>query len=211
MAEIVPSILVKNFDEFRQKFEMIKNLVRWVQLDVADGAFAPNKTWGDPTAIKAFDREGTSLEVHLMVADSEKEIEQWLHSGVERVYFHYESAKSPDLLASKLKSVGIKPGIALLSDTPIEKVIPLIGSLDAVLLFSGKLGFYGGEFNEDTVKRIANLREISPDIIIEVDGGINPETAKKCVEAGADMLVAGSYIFNSSDVETAIRQLQVVR
>lgn len=206
--EIIPAILVKSFEEFRQKFELVKNLVRWIQLDVVDGVFAPQKTWGDPAIIKNFEKRGVAFEIHLMVADPEKEIAVWLDAGVERLYFHYEASKSPEMLISELKSHGIKPGIALLVDTPIESITSFLESLDAVLLFSGSLGFYGGKFDARVLPKIKELRRISKDITIGVDGGIKPETAKQCFEAGADTLVAGSYIFGQKDVKKAIEELK---
>ncbi len=208
MAEIVPAILAKDEDEFTWKFESVKNLVKWVQLDVADGIFAPNKTWGDPETINNCDKGETSFEIHLMVADSDAEVEKWFDSGAKRIYFHHESARKPEIIIARLKSAGILPGIAILPKTPLEKIYSFLPKLNAVLLFSGKLGFYGGVLGEDALLRIQKLRKFSKEVIIEVDGGIDPATAKKCKEAGADLLVSGGYIFSNDSPKGAIKKLK---
>jgi ribulose-phosphate 3-epimerase len=208
MVEIIPSILVEHFDEFKQKFESVKNLVSFVQLDVADGVFAPHKTWGDPLVLKKYKKGKTSIEVHLMVANPEKELESWLCSGAERIYVHYESTKDFKSIILAMRSRGIKPGLALLPETQLQKIFPFLSALDAVLFFAGKLGFYGGKFREDTIERVKELRGMSARINIGVDGGINLVTGKKCAEAGANLLVAGSYIFNSGNITGAIEELR---
>lgn len=207
MTEIIPSILVKTFKEFKEKVEAVEPYVKWVQLDVSDGDFAPNKTWGDAVQLHDYD-PGVFIEVHLMVAEPERQIDEWIRSGAKRIYFHYEATSQHEAIISKLKENNIEAGIALLAETPLSIIKLFDELLDAVLLFSGNLGFYGGEFNEEvTLNKITTLRQAHPDIIIGVDGGMNPKTARKVVEAGANAIVAGSYIFGSEDVKGAIEKL----
>lgn len=208
MIEIIPSILAKDFDEVKEKIKIVEDYTTWVQLDVADGDFAPNVSWGDPVALKYYD-PGVFIEAHLMVAEPEKVIEDWVKSGVKRIYFHYEATSQHEEIIATIKKSKLEVGIALLPETPLNVIDPFVDSLDAVLLFAGNLGFYGGEFNEEaTLTKISALRKAEPDIIIEVDGGMNPKTAKKVVEAGANAIVSGSYIFESKDIKKAIEELR---
>lgn len=210
MVEIIPAILAKDFDEVREKIDSVENYVSWVQIDVADGDFAPNLTWGDPIALKYYD-PGVFMEVHLMISRPESVISDWVKSGAKRIYFHYEATSQYEEIVSCIKKNKIEAGIALLPETPLSNIDSIVKSLDAVLIFSGSLGFYGGDFNEEaTLTKISALRKAQPDIIIEVDGGMNPKTAKKVVEAGADAVVAGSYIFGSKDIKKAIEELKKI-
>lgn len=209
MIEIIPAILVKTFQEFTQKVDAVEDYVKWVQLDVADGDFAPNVTWGDPVALHDYD-PGVFIEVHLMMAKPEKVIDQWLKSGAKRIYFHWEATTQHEEIIAKLKKNKIEAGIALLPETPLENINLIDELVDAVLLFSGSLGFYGGKFNEEaTLAKLSVLSQAHPHIIIEVDGGMNPKTAKKVVKAGANAIVSGGYIWKSDDPSQAIKELQV--
>lgn len=232
-AEIIPAILVNSFQEFRQKAETVENYVNWVQLDVADGDFAPSTAWGDPVALHDYD-PGVFIETHLMVAEPERVIDDWLtgraeekDSGVKRFYFHYEATAKHKEVIQKIKEAGKEAGIAILPDTPLSN-IKLLDELvdpvrsregpqrastsygvDAVLIFSGDLGYYGGGFREEpTLSKIRALRQTHPHLTIEVDGGMNPETAPKAVQAGANAIVSGSYIWNSEDPKKAIDKLR---
>ena len=208
MVEIIPAILAKDFKEVKAKIDLVENYTHWVQLDVADSDFAPAYAWGDPVALRDYD-PGVFIWAHLMVAEPEKVIEDWVRSGVKRIYFHYEATSQHEEIISVVKKAKLEVGVALLAETPISLLDPFIDSLDAVLLFAGSLGSYGGAFNEEaTLPKIVSLCKAYPDIIIEIDGGMNPETAKKVVAQGANAIVAGSYIFNSDDVVKAIQRLK---
>lgn len=217
--EIIPSILVNSFEEFDEKVRAVEPYVKWVQLDVADGDFAPNKTWGDPVALHDYDA-GVLIEAHLMVQEPEKVIDDWItgrseerDSGIARIYFHYEATSAHKDIIKKIKDSGKEAGIALLSETPLEVIMPFQNQLDAVLIFSGNLGFYGGSANwksneEKILTKISTMREYNPDVIIEVDGGMNLENARKVVEAGANVIISGSYIWqHKKGVEEAISEL----
>lgn len=213
--EIIPSILVNTFKEFDEKIKAVEPYTKWVQLDVADGDFAPNRTWGDPVQLHNYDT-GVLMEAHLMVSEPENIINDWLtgrseekDSGVSRIYFHYEATSKHEEIIKKIKNAGVEAGIALLPETPLAVISEFEKQLNAVLLFSGSLGFYGGKFNENaTLAKISTLRERNKDVTIEIDGGANPEVAKKAIEAGANAVVSGSYIWNSGNVSGAIEELK---
>lgn len=208
MVEIIPAILAKDFEEAKEKIAAVEQYATWVQLDVADGDFAPNKTWGDPQQLKEYD-PGVFIEAHLMVAEPERIIDAWLESGVKRIYFHYEATSEHEALIRRIQDAGLEAGVALLAETPLSVIKLFDELLDAVLLFSGNLGFYGGTFQrEATVSKISTLRAAHPDITIGVDGGMNPATAKEVVAAGASAIISGSYIFGSADVVSAIKDLE---
>lgn len=208
MNEIIPSILVENFKELKSKIESVENYVNWVHLDISDGNFAPNKTWGDPVMVHDYD-PGVFIEAHLMVSAPEDVIDDWIESGVKRIIFHYEATRYHEDIIAKLNAHNVQAGVAILPETPLNSLKLLDGLLDAVLIFSGNLGFYGGEFNDEpTLSKVASLRQSNPNLIIEVDGGMDPTTAKKVVDAGANAIVSGGYIFKSKDIQESITQLQ---
>jgi len=210
MPEIIPSILVNTLDEVKEKIAHVENYVNWVQLDVADGDFAPSVSWGDPRELKYYD-PGVFIEAHLMITKPEKVIDDWIKSGVKRIYYHWEATSVHEEIIGKIKEAKLEAGVALLQDTPIDVIAPVADTLDAVLLFSGTLGFYGGQFNEDVMlPRIKALHERWPALTIEVDGGMNPDTAPKAVVAGAELIISGSYIWNSDNKQQAIEELRRV-
>ncbi|MEX0877990.1 MAG: ribulose-phosphate 3-epimerase [Candidatus Spechtbacterales bacterium] len=213
--EIIPSITVRTQKEVEEKIRAVENYVGWMHLDAADGDFAPNKTWGDPVALHDID-PGVFIEAHLMVAEPENVIDAWItgnseekDSGVARIYFHYEATSQHAEIIKKIKDAGKEAGIAILPETPITVLDEFLNDVDAVLIFAGSLGYYGGSFNaEASLVKISTLRQEYPKLTIEVDGGMNPETAKQAVEAGANAIVSGSYIWNSNDPKKAIEELQ---
>ena len=208
MVEIIPAILTKDFKDFKKKVKAVEQYTKWVQLDVSDGDFAPSRTWNDPVALKHYD-PGVFIEVHLMVQEPEKVIDQWIQSGAKRIYFHYEATTEHQQIISRLQEHNIEAGVALLPETPLSTIKLFDELLDAVLLFSGSLGFYGGTFNEEaTLSKITSLRQAHPELIIEIDGGMNPDTASKAVDAGANAIVSGGFIFGSTDVQAAIAELK---
>ena len=196
--EIIPTILVKTFDEVKEKIKQVENLVDWVQLDIMDGVFVDNKTWNNPSDLRGF-KTRVKLEAHLMVEKPEEVINDWLKI-VDRVIVHYEAANNI--------SEGKRIGLAINPETPIDVVKPFLNNLDLVLIMTVKPGWGGQKFQERTLDKIKALRKLWPDGNIEVDGGINAETAKKTIKAGANLICSGSYIFNSKDIKKAIETLK---
>ena len=214
--EIIPAILVNSFEEFTEKVKLVEDYTKWVHLDVADGDFAPSVAWGDPVQIHNFDTS-VSVEAHLMIQEPEKVIDDWLtgrseegDSGVSRIYFHWEATSKHEEIIRKIKEARKEVGVAILPETPLDSIKLVDELLDAVMIFSGNLGYYGGKFNEKTIlEKISSLRQAHPELIIEVDGGMNPETVKKAVSAGANAIVSGSYIWkHKEDPQIAIRELE---
>lgn len=217
--EIIPAILTNSFEDFDKKIRAVEQYVKWVHLDVADGDFAPNQTWGDPVQIHDYE-PGVFIEAHLMIEEPEVVIEDWLtgrseerDSGIQRIYFHYEATSEHEMVIEKIRSFDTEVGLAVLPQTSLSVIGELFTKVDAVLLFSGTLGFYGGaegwEKNEQsTLSKIAQLRQHHPKLFIAVDGGMNPDNAKKAVKAGANGIIAGGYIFNNENPAQAVEKLQ---
>src|SRR5680860_548192 len=189
MAEIVPSIIAKTFEEVKQKIIQIDGLVDWAQLDVMDGNFVLPVTWGVADDLENLVGE-TKIEVHLMITKPEDELNQWI-SFADRVLVHVEAT---DCLADIIESFDGTPlqfGVVLKMDTPLDV-----------------LGHYVGKFDEQIYERIKQVKVMYPEMIIGVDGGINLENAPKLIEAGADSLVVGSAIWGSDNIAETIRQFQ---
>jgi ribulose-phosphate 3-epimerase len=200
MVEIIPAILSKTAADYHKKFKAVEPFVDWIQVDIVDGRFAPNRTIG-PEAIKPF-ITSKKLEIHLMV----KFIEDWIDrfikiQAVKRIIFPIETAAKPIELITHLHHHNVEAGAALNPDTPVEKLRHVIGYLDVVLLLSVYPGFQGQHFVSNTLKKIEEVRAMRPDITIEVDGGIEPGTARKCVEIGANILIAGSFVFENDKIK----------
>jgi len=206
MAQIIPAILAESFEDAQGKVHLVAPYTNWVQLDVSDGIFAPTVTWGEPELIRELG--GVSVEVHLMVQKPEEILPLWLDSGAKRIYIHYEATQEHEKCLSLIRGAGMEAGIALLQKTPVDVLEPFEKLLDAVLIFDGELGEYGGTFHEEILEKISTLRRNYADLTIEVDGGMNPESARKVVEVGADAVVAGSFIFGSKNPQAAIEELQ---
>ena len=200
MVEIIPAILSATASDYHKKFKAVEPFVDWIQVDFVDGRFAPNKTIG-PEAIKPF-LTSKKLEIHLMV----KFIEDWVDRfikipAVKRIIFPIETAAEPIKLIAHLHHHNIEAGAALNPDTPVEKLRHIIGYLDMVLLLSVYPGFQGQHFVHSALKKIIEVREMRPDIKIEVDGAIAPGAARRCAEVGANILAAGSFVFENAKIE----------
>ena len=210
MIEVIPAIIGKNITEIAQKILLVAPYVRWVQIDVSDGIFTPNTTWNRPEELKKITAE-VSLELHLMVANPAEHMSDWIASGAKRIIVHVDSASNYDqinTMADMAKSKGVSLGIALSLEVQPETVKNLVPLADLVLLLAVSPGFSGQQFDESILEKIRYLRRIFPDVIIEIDGGITPPVAKKCVAAGANMLVSSSYIFGAPNIKEAIEELK---
>lgn len=220
--EVVPTIIEKSFPAVVRKIRTVESFVQWVQLDIMDGVFVPAATWNNPEELNAH-HFSVHLEVHLMIMEPEKHLKKWINTGVKRIIIHLEAvAQEFSGIAGKSRNIidmaeiahrsGIEFGIAINPETSHAHFGDHFASyLDLILVMAVPTGFGGQKFQEEALDKIRSLRKLFPGVKLEVDGGINPETGKKCAEAGADILAAGSYIFNSPDVETAIKQLQTIQ
>jgi ribulose-phosphate 3-epimerase len=205
-SEIIPTILVKTFDEAKEKIKLVENYVNWVQLDIMDGIFVENITWNNPDDLKNF-KTKVKTEAHLMVQEPEKIIDKWL-SVVDRVIVHFESKiLDTNKLIEKIHNQGKQIGLALNPETNIEALEPFLSKLDLILLMSVNPGRGGQEFKLEILKKIKNLRNIWPNGDIEVDGGINNENIEEIIKAGANLFNIGNYIYKSQNTEQTIHQL----
>ena len=215
MVEVIPAIIAKNFKELKEKVAQVERYCHWVQLDIMDGKFTPRKTWNNPKELSDFKGQGSdvNLEVHLMVKNPFKAAEAWLKNGAQRIIFHWESlGKKPEekfwKIKEKAKKMKREIGMALNPETSWMEIEKLISQIDIILLMTVHPGFGGQIFLEEVLPKIKSLRQKHLNVKIEVDGGINPETGKKCLEAGADILVSNSYIFESKNIARAIEKLK---
>jgi len=212
MAEIIPAIIAKNLKELKNKIKKIEKYFKWVQLDIMDGKFVPNITWKEPKDLRKI-KTRLKIEVHLMVENPSRSVKEWLKNGAQRAVFHWESlGKKPEEKFLKIKEIAKKVkreiGIALNPETHWQKIETLIPQLDLVLLMTVHPGFGGQEFLKESLVKIKSLRKVFPNLKIEIDGGINSEIGKECIKAGADILVSGSYVFESKNIKKTLERLK---
>ena len=207
MIEVIPAIIARDFEELQEKVKKVEPYVEWVQLDIMDGQFVDNSTWNNPAELKNLETQ-VKLEVHLMIANPEEHIDEWIESGIQRIIFHFESTQQPQEVIAKIKKAGLMVGLAINPETPIEKVNDFIDQLDLVLVMTVQPGRGGQKLLEETLDKIKQLRDKYEDVNIMVDGGINLEIAPKVIQAGANLLVSGSAIFKSDDIEKNIKELK---
>ncbi len=204
---IIPAIIANNFEELAKKINLVDRYVDWLQLDIMDGYFVDNSTWNNPADLKKI-KSKSKIEAHLMIKNPEDKISQWINSGVKRIIVHYESTKYLQEVINDIKKAGLEVGLAINPQTPVEVIDGFILDLDLVLIMTVEPGQGGQELIDDTLVKIKKIRDNYPNINIEVDGGINFETAPKVIQAGANFLAAGSIIFKSSNIEETIKKLK---
>lgn len=209
MVKIAPSILSADFAKLGEEVsEVEKGGADFIHVDVMDGHFVPNITIG-PLIVKAI-RPVTKLplDVHLMIEDPDRYIEDFAKAGADFITVHVEACRHLHRTVHLIKSFGVKAGVVLNPATPVEMVQHIISDLDMILLMSVNPGFGGQKFIPEVLTKIRRVKEMAEqkglDIEIEIDGGVNEETAKLCTEAGATVLVAGSAIYNKEDYAKAI-------
>lgn len=209
---VSPSILSADFANLERDIKLVEdNGADWIHVDVMDGHFVPNITIGIPVvkALKRFARK--PLDVHLMIDNPEKYIEDFAKSGADIITFHYEAVKPENIekICKKIQSFGCKAGISIKPKTNQNDLIPYLPFVDMVLVMTVEPGFGGQEFMRYCAQKIPTIQQNGKeDLIIQVDGGINDVTSKVCISLGATSLVAGSYIYKSKDVKKAIESLR---
>ena len=199
MAEIIPAILSKNLGDYHKKFKAIEPLTEWIQVDIVDNKFAPNSTIG-PKEIASF-RTTKKFEIHLMVDFIEDWVDPFVKLGVARIIIPVETSHDPLATILHLKRHGIEVGFGLNPETPVVSLQHLLDKIDSVLLLSVHPGFSGQHFVHTVLDKIHQVKATRPDIRVEVDGGIEPGIARKCAQAGADILVSGGFIFENDTIE----------
>ncbi len=207
-VRISPSILSADFAALGQEIEAItKAAADWIHVDVMDNHFVPNLSIG-PMVVKALRKHSKlPFDVHLMVSPVDPLVPAFAEAGADTISFHPEAGPHPHRTIQLIKSLGKRAGLVLNPGTPIALVEPLLGDLDLVLVMSVNPGFGGQAFIASQLAKIASLRKaidaLGKPIDLEVDGGVNPETARRCIEAGADALVAGTAVFSGGSARYA--------
>jgi len=208
--EVAPSVLSADFARLADEIGEITSAgVKIVHLDVMDGHFVPNITIGPPVIAKLRKVSDLVFDAHLMISEPAEYAERFVEAGADHVTFHIEAAADPAAIIDKLHKLGRTAGICLNPDTPVEAIAQVAPLCDMVLVMTVHPGFGGQKFMPEAAKKIAQVRRIvGPDIRIEVDGGIDPQTTPLVVSYGADTLVAGNAIFGKSDRTEAINAIR---
>ena len=208
--EIAPSILSADFASLADEIAQVESAgVNMVHLDVMDGHFVPNITFGPPVIAKLRKYSDLVFDSHLMISEPAKYAKAFVEAGVDHITFHIEASAQPIKLIDKLHELGCSAGICLNPETPVEAIKAVAPLCDMVLVMTVHPGFGGQKFILEAAKKIIQIREIvGPEIRIEVDGGIDPQTAPVVVSYGADTLVAGNAIFSKTDRTAAINAIR---
>ena len=213
MSTIVsPSVLSADFANLERDVKMLNNSnATWLHIDIMDGQFVPNISFGFPV-VKAIHKHATKpLDVHLMIATPDDYIEEFKEAGAEILTVHYEACTHLHRTLQRIKNAGMKTGVALNPHTPVSLLKDVLHDIDLVLIMSVNPGFGGQKFIPYSIEKVKELKALITTLgtktLIEVDGGVNLETGKALVQAGADALVAGSFVFSSEDPIQTIQSL----
>lgn len=210
---VAPSILASDFANLQTEVEMLNESdADYIHVDIMDGVFVPNISFGIPVTAAINQHAKKPLDVHLMIVNPDNYLEDFQKAGARIISVHYEACSHLHRTLQKIKALGCEAGVALNPHTPVELLKEVIKDIDLVCIMSVNPGFGGQAFIENTYSKIRRLKEIIDEADsgtkIEIDGGVNEENARQLMEAGADVLVAGSFVFSSEDPKTTIQRLK---
>ena len=212
---IAPSVLAADFGNLQRDIEMINNSeADWFHIDIMDGVFVPNISYGMPVLQAIAKHAKKTIDVHLMIVDPDRYIKTFAELGSDILTVHYEASTHLHRTLQAIKAEGMKAGVAINPHTSVELLEDVIKDIDLVLIMSVNPGFGGQSFIENTYKKVKRLKEIikanNAETLIEVDGGVTDKNAAKLAEAGADALVAGSFVFKAEDPTKTIKELKAL-
>lgn len=214
MVKIAPSVLSANFAELKKDLDSVKECgADWIHYDVMDGHFVPNISFGYSILGDVAKVTDLYLDVHLMISDPRQYVDQFIKAGADLITFHVEAMSDCTAvheLIDYIHQQGKNVGISIKPSTSVDVINEYLNDIDLVLVMSVEPGFGGQSFQPDALKKISMLKEMRDNrhYLIEVDGGINGQIGQLCIEAGADVLVAGSYIFNATNRQAAVDSLK---
>lgn len=212
MIKIAPSVLAADFLHLEKDVDTVNKYADILHFDVMDGVFVPNISFGFPVIEAISKKAEKPMDVHLMIVQPERYVERFAQAGASMISFHLNATEDPAAVLAQIKALGVKAGLVINPDIPVESLFPYLKDADFILLMSVFAGFGGQKFIEDTYKRIRTLRaemERQGHVIpIEVDGGVSASNAAALADAGAEILVAGSAVFKSDDPESVINAMR---